>query len=141
MIELSDKEIRECAKGNERCSIEGRGRISYVCDDGYDGRYCICDEYIELIHVKGQCTALDGRETYHKVFEGLFGLQFYATEARILPKDDFAMQIRQEMQTTNDPPRGMYFSLGSEACRGNARNYQPLYCLRHRRSTWPLAIA
>ena len=46
------------------------GRISHVWNGGHDGRYCICGEYHEPIHVEGRSTALDGRETHHEVFEG-----------------------------------------------------------------------
>ena len=50
------------------------------------------------------------------------------------------MRIGREMQTTDDPTQGMYFLLALESFRGNARNNQPLHCLRWRWSTWPLAI-
>ena len=53
--------------------------ISHVCNGGYKGRYCICREYTESIHVEGRSTALDGRETHHEIFEGHFGLQMWDT--------------------------------------------------------------
>ena len=45
-------------------------RISHVCNDGHEGRYCICGEYGELIHVEGGSTTLNGHDAHHEVVEG-----------------------------------------------------------------------
>ena len=55
--------------------MKGRGMISHVCNGGYKGRFCNCGEYGEPIHVEGRPTSLDGRETYHEVFQRNFGSQ------------------------------------------------------------------
>ena len=57
------------------CSIQGHNKISCVCNGGYKGRYYICGEYNELVHVEGWSTALDGYDKHHEVFEGRCGLQ------------------------------------------------------------------
>ena len=62
----------ECAKENKRCSIQGHDRISHVCNDDHEGKYCICVEYDEPIYIEGCSTSLDGCETHQ---EGHFGLQ------------------------------------------------------------------
>ena len=40
------------AKENERCFMQGRDKICHVCIGGHEGRYCICGEYSEPIHIE-----------------------------------------------------------------------------------------
>ena len=61
--------IWECGKENKTCSIQGRGKISHVCNVGHEGQYWICGEYGEPFDVEGRFTALDGHKTCHEVFE------------------------------------------------------------------------
>ena len=75
ILKTSRWRICECAKGNERCLIESRNRISHVCNNSHKGWYYVWNEYCEAIHVAGRSTALDGHDLHHKVFEGHFGLQ------------------------------------------------------------------
>ena len=50
-------------------SIQGWSKISHVCNGSQKGRYFICDEYGEPIHVEGRSTTLDGHEMHHEVFD------------------------------------------------------------------------
>jgi hypothetical protein len=72
LLTLSDDEFKNVQR---EIKVQGRGRIYHVCNDGYEGQYCICGEYGEPIHFEGRSTTLDVRETCHEVFEGLFELQ------------------------------------------------------------------
>ena len=70
IVKLLDEEFE-----NRRYFIKSRSMISHVCNGGYKGRFCICSEYGEPIHVEGRSFSLDGRETYHEVFQRNFGFQ------------------------------------------------------------------
>jgi hypothetical protein len=64
-----------CTKEKWKVFYTKPGRISYVCNWGYDGQSCICGEYSKPIHVKDQPIILDGCETHNEVFEGHFEFQ------------------------------------------------------------------
>jgi len=49
-----------CTKEKWKVFYTKPGRISYVCNWGYDGQSCICGEYSKPIHVKDQPIILDG---------------------------------------------------------------------------------
>ena len=51
LLKLSDEEFMNMQKRNERYSIQSWSRISHVCNDGHEGRYCICGKYGEPIHI------------------------------------------------------------------------------------------
>ena len=69
IVKTISREIWEGAKRNGRCSIQGRDKISRVCNGGHEGRYCICGKYSEPIYIKDKSTVLDAHETYYEVFE------------------------------------------------------------------------
>ena len=132
--------ICECAKRNERFSIQGRSRISHVCNGGHEGWYCICGEYCETIHIEGWSTALDGHETYHEVFEGHFGLQ-------IMPGRQWCgleRFLRCQLGWRCKRPvihHGVHVLCW---CWSHfvkmQENNPPMHCLQRRWSTWLLAI-
>ena len=141
LLKLLDEGFENMPPKNGRYSIQGWRRISHICNGRYVGRCYICGEYGEPIHVGGQSTILDGYKTHHEIFKRHFGIQIMPWRQGYCLEKILRCELGEAMQTAGDPQHGMCFLLALESFYGNARNNQPLHCLRWRWSTWLLAIA